>query len=114
MNSHSNKSALEIAVKLLAGRDFSKSEMEERLVRRGFDETDIQSAIQKLLKQGYIAETGNDRQKLCEMAGNYLRKKNTDKIEMKHLRSLEAFLIRKGFDTELVREYLIDLSEELC
>jgi len=48
------------------------------------------------------------------MAGNYLRKKDLDKIEIKHLRSLEAFLIRKGFDTELVREYLIDLSEELC
>jgi len=113
MNSHSNKSALEVAVKLLAGRDFSKSEMEERLARRGFDEIDIKSAIQKLLNLNYIAETGNDREKLCEMAKEYLRKKGVNNIEKKHLCSLEAFLIRKGFNIELVQEYLIDLNEEI-
>ena len=113
MKSHSNKSAWEVALTLLAGRDFSRSEMEERLARRGFDEIDIESAVQKLLKHNYISETGNDRQKLCEMAGEYLRKKGVENIEKKHLKSLETFLARKGFNTDLVQEYLIDLNDIL-
>jgi len=113
MKSHPNKSAWEVALKLLAGRDFSRSEMEARLVRRGFDEIDIQQSIQKLLKYDYIAETGNDRQKLCEIAGEYLRKKGVENIEKKHLKSLESFLIRKGFNNDLVQQYLEELNEEL-
>ena len=113
MNAHSNKSALDVALKLLGGRDFSKSEMEERLLRRGFAEIDIESAVQKLLKHNYIADTGNNRKKLCEMAGEYLRKKGVENIEKKHLKSLESFLIRKGFNSELVQEYLVDLNDIL-
>lgn len=113
MKSHPNKSAWEIALKLLGGRDFSKSEMEERLTRRGFDEIDIQQAVQKLLKYDYITETGNDEKKLREMVEEYIRKKGAKNIEKKHLRSLESFLIRKGFNIDLVQQYLEELNEEL-
>jgi len=111
MTTNFKKTALEIAVSLLAKRDFSKSEMEARLTRRGFDEADIQTAVQKLLDRGYIVETGNDIQKLREMAESYLSKKNVEVIEKKHLRSLESFLLRKGFDSELVREFLVNLND---
>lgn len=113
MKSHSNKSAWEVALTLLAGRDFSRSEMEERLARRDFDEIDIQQAVQKLLKYDYIAETGNDEKKLREMVEEYIRKKGAKNIEKKHLRSLESFLIRKGFNIDIVQQYLEDLNEEL-
>ena len=113
MNSNSNKSALEVAIKLLAGRDFSRNEMEKRLARRGFDEIDIQQTIQKLLKSDYIVETEDNEKKLREMAKEYIGKKGSKNIEKKHLRSLEAFLIRKGFNTDLVQQYLEDLNEEL-
>ena len=111
--SREKKSAWEVALKLLAGRDFSRAEMEARLVRRGFDEQEIQQAVQKLLKYNYIVETGGNKEKLREMAENYLEKKNVDVIEKKRLRSLENFLLRKGFDTDLVNEFLEKLSDEI-
>jgi len=111
--SHSKKSAWDVALKLLAGRDFSRSEMEIRLAKRGFDEPEIQETIDKLLKYNYVVETGNDIVKLKEMANDYFAKKKVDAIEKKHLRSLEAFLVRKGFNVELVNEFLEILSENI-
>ncbi len=98
---------------MLAGRDFSRAEMEARLARRGFDTQEIQQAVLKLLKYNYIVETGNDKNALREMAENYLEKKNISKIEKKHLRALEAFLVRKGFDDNLVNEFLENLLDNL-
>ena len=104
------KTAWEIAAKLLAGRDFSRSEMEERLARRGFENEEIQTVIEKLLHYNYIIETGEDINQLALMAEEYLMKKNKSFKNKNALRSLEAFLLRKGFDHNLVTEYLERLT----
>lgn len=103
--------AWDTAVKLLTGRDFSASEMTERLIRRGYEQDEIESTVEKLRKYGYVIETGSDRQTLCEMAREYLLKKNKTELTPGTMRSLEAFLLRKGFDTDLVGEYLQRLAE---
>ena len=104
--------AWDAAVKLLAGRDFSASEMLVRLARRGYEEDEAESTVARLVQLGYVVETGNDRDKLCEMAREYLLKKKKTEITAWSLRSLEAFLLRKGFDAELVMEYLQLLAEK--
>ena len=103
--------AWDAALKLLAGRDFSASEMIARLARRGYEEDESENVVAKLMQLGYVVETGNDRDKLCEMARDYLVKKNKTEITPSTLRSLEAFLLRKGFDPDLVGEYLRLLAE---
>jgi len=72
--------AWDAALKLLAGRDFSASEMLVRLARRGYEEDEAESTVARLVQLGYVVETGNDRDKLCEMAREYLLKKKKTEI----------------------------------
>jgi SOS response regulatory protein OraA/RecX len=114
MNSERKKPkhpAWDTALKLLTGRDFSASEMTERLAGRGYEQDEIERTVNKLKEYGYVIETGNDRMKLCEMAREYLLKKNKTELTPGTLRSLEAYLLRKGFDAGLVGEYLQLLAD---
>jgi SOS response regulatory protein OraA/RecX len=114
INSRSKKPkqpAWDTAVKLLAGRDFSASEMIDRLTRRGYEQDEIEATVERLKEYGYVAVTGSDRLKLCEMAREYLVKRNKTELTPGTLRSLEAYLLRKGFDADLVGEYLQLLTE---
>jgi len=101
------KTALDTALKLLAGKDYSRSEMEAKLVARGYSEDEILAALDKLQHYNYIVETGKDFSKLENMAEEYLSKKNKDISNPSAAKALERFLIKKGFDRDLVQEYLL-------
>ena len=101
------KSAIDVAMKLLAGKDYSRSEMEIKLVARDFSDTEILETLDKLQHYNYIVETGNDSSKMEDMAENYLKKKNKTFSNPSAVKSLEAFLLRKGFEQDLVQEFLL-------
>ncbi len=107
MSKAKKKSAIDAAMKLLAGKDYSRSEMEVKLVARDFSETEILETLDKLQHYDYIVETGNNSSKMEDMAENYLRKKNKTFSNPSAVKALEAFLLRKGFDQDLVQEYLL-------
>jgi regulatory protein len=46
--------AYEAALKMLAGRELSEAQVRQRLVRRKYDSTDIDGAIERLKEGGYI------------------------------------------------------------
>jgi regulatory protein len=46
--------AYEAALKMLAGRELSEAQVRQRLVRRKYDSSDIDSAIERLKEGGYI------------------------------------------------------------
>ena len=100
-------SAIDVAMKLLAGKDYSRSEMEVKLVARDYSETEILETLDKLQRYDYIVETGNDSSKMEDMADNYLRKKNKTFSNPSAVKALEAFLLRKGFEQDLVQEFLL-------
>ncbi len=104
------KTPLDVALKLLAGKDYSRSEMKTKLANRDYSEEEIDETLDKLQHYNYIVETGHDLSQMESMANEYLRKKNKDANNPSSIKSLEAFLIRKGFDPELVNEYLERLT----
>jgi SOS response regulatory protein OraA/RecX len=105
-------SAWDAALRLLAGRDYSRSEMEAKLRGRGYPELETDAALDKLLSYGYVVKTGSDPDALAAMAESYLAKKGKALNTPGAFRALEAFLLRKGFDAELVREYLLRRRDE--
>jgi SOS response regulatory protein OraA/RecX len=101
----SRPSAWDAALKLLAGRDYALPEMQAKLAQRGYDQDEVQAALGKLARYGYVVATANDQARLEAMAAEYLRKKKNPH-SAGALRALEAFLLRKGFDEELVAAHL--------
>jgi len=103
----SKKTALDSALKLLGGKDYSRSEMEEKLVARDYSENEISETLDKLQHYNYIIETGTNSSKMEEMAGIYLKKKNKSFSNPNAVKALERFLMKKGFEQDLVQEYLL-------
>ena len=101
------------ALRLLAGRDYSRSEMEAKLRGRGYPESEIDDTIAKLLNYGYVVETGGDADALEAMAESYLAKRGKTLTTPSAFRALERFLLRKGFEPELVREYLVRRRDDM-
>ena len=101
------------AIKLLAGRDYSRAELAAKLQQRKFSSDEITACLDALVRRGFIAETGADRQALAAMAAVYLRKHQRTKTLAGRLHGLEAFLLRKGFDEHLVQQYLETAQDAL-
>jgi len=106
-------SAWDAALRLLAGRDYSRSEMEAKLRGRGYPTDEIDAALDKLLSYGYVVETGGDQEALEEMAAAYLAKRGKTLTTPSAYKALERFLLRKGFEPELVREYLVRRRDDM-
>ena len=110
--------AFDAAVKLLAGRDYAWPEMQAKLAQRQYAEEEIAAALETLARYGYIQQTGTDRAQLERMADAYLAKRATRTraaagaaVTASALHALEAFLLRKGFDPDLVAAHLTDRAE---
>jgi len=104
------RSAWDTALKLLGGRDYSRAEMAATLSQRGFPDAETSETLDKLERYRYIVATGTDRGRLGQMAEDYLRRKKNPSSPSA-FRSLEAFLLRKGFDPVLVAGYLAAMAE---
>jgi len=97
--------AFDAAVKLLAGRDYAQPEMQAKLAQRGYAPDEINATLEKLVRYSYIVQTANDQERLAAMATAYLQKKKNPRSPSA-LHALEAFLLRKGFDPDLVNAHL--------
>ncbi|SNU98912.1 recombination regulator RecX [Megamonas hypermegale] len=89
MKKQNNKTALVYAVDLLAVRPYSEKQLVDKLKRRGYDEAEIATAMEKLLNRRYIDD--ND---LCQR--QYTAYINEQK------RSIKAILYKlkeKGFSS---------------
>ena len=104
------KDAVRLGAELLAVRDYSEKEMTERLTRRGYSPEESRAAAARLVELGLIKIAGNDREALRIAAREYLLKKGKE-LKPSTLSSLAAFLVRKGFDEELIEEYLSEAAE---
>ena len=109
MKPRTTKTAWETALKLLGGRDYSRPEMEAKLAQRGFEGAEVADALAKLEHYGYTVATGADAGRMEQMAAQYLAKKK-DPSSAGAIRSLEAFLLRKGFEPEMVAAHLEQLA----
>ncbi len=85
--------------------------MEAKLVARGYSEDEVLETLDKLQHYNYIEETGSDASKLEEMAEEYLEKKNKKISDPSAVKALERFLLKKGFEPDLVREFLLRILE---
>lgn len=106
-------SALDAALTLLGGKDYSATELAAKLAHRGYSDDEIERALSTLQRYHYVAETGTDAAQLERMSSAWLAKRRRG-ITPSVLRGLEAFLLKKGFDTDLVRAHLERLAEHLA
>lgn len=104
--------ALDAALKLLGGKDYSKAELASKLARRGYEDDEIERALATLQHYHYVADTGADAAQLEQMSAAWLAKRRGG-VTRGALRGLEAHLLKKGFDPELVRAHLEHLAERL-
>ena len=105
-----NKDAVRLGAELLAVRDYSEKEMAERLMRRGYSPEESRAAASRLVELGLIKISGSDREALKSAAREYLLKKGKV-LKPSTLSSLAAYLVRKGFDEDLIEEYLSEAAE---
>lgn len=102
MRAHdSRRSALHYAYRLLSYRSRSEAEMVRRLRMKGFDETDVGSAVLRLRESGFL-----DDKRLAASLKRYAE-------ETKHLsaRGARRFLIQRGIPLEISDEAVRDLDE---
>jgi len=92
---------LEQAYRLLARRDHGRNELVQKLVARGFDNGQIENAVEELASRGYI-----DDKKLCPVYANArVKKLLLGPMKLRH--DLQA----KGFDISLAEQVV---SEIFC
>lgn len=99
----SRADAINYALKLLHYRARSKKEMHGRLKRKGFDNNQINKAMQFLENAALIRDEVTATQLLRSA------------IERKHLgrKGIEMFLFRRGIERELINETLSNHTREI-
>lgn len=87
------KTALVAAVDILARQEQSEQKLREKLLRKGYAEADIQSAIERLKERHYI----NDAD-ACARQFQFLYEESRSSV-----RQICLKLVQRGFDRELVK-----------
>jgi regulatory protein len=100
-----NKTALTVAVDLLARRSHGTQELKAKLMRKGFSEAEITLAVEKLTARGYL----DDAAHLEAIVLSYKAMKKYSRREIAYK------LMQKGFEREGIEKFigLIDDSDEL-
>jgi regulatory protein len=90
-------SPIEMALKILSRKRASRKEIAQKLRKRGYTDEEIESAISYLEESHYIDDN--------ELLSDYIKLL----VEKKHYgpERVVAFLMKKGFESEKVRESLI-------
>ena len=95
-------SALDQAMRLLAGRPHSEKELAAKLAARGHSGENIAAAVRRLVEIGYL----NDADYIARWAGARLQKTNLGPAK------LRVELARKGFAPELIEKTVEELYHE--
>lgn len=89
----SNKTALVQAVDLLARQEHSTQKLREKLRQRGYEEEEIEAAIQRLEEKHYL----NDED-ACARQFQYLYENSRSSVKQ-----IQAKLMQRGFESSLIR-----------
>ncbi len=89
----SNKTALVQAVDLLARQEHSTQKLREKLRQRGYEEEEIEAAIQRLEEKHYL----NDED-ACMRQFQYLYENSRSSVKQ-----IQAKLMQRGFESSLIR-----------
>ena len=89
----SNKTALVQAVDLLARQEHSTQKLREKLRQRGYEEEEIEAAIQRLEQKHYL----NDED-ACARQFQYLYENSRSSVKQ-----IQAKLMQRGFESSLIR-----------
>ncbi|TCS79252.1 regulatory protein RecX [Pectinatus cerevisiiphilus] len=96
MRLKSNKSALAKAVDYLAVQDYSVKQIRDKLLRRGYQPSEITAAIDKLIEKKYL-----DDEQLCRRYWQmYLTEGKCS------IRQIKAKLVVKGFASAIIDRYV--------
>lgn len=98
-----NRNIAEAAVKLLKIRTYSQQELEQKLLRQGYDEAAVGEAVEYVTKRGYLNDTA-----LCDMLVERYAESNKYSLKETYLR-----LKRRGLPTALIKEKLADWDSDL-
>lgn len=101
------RTVLDAALSYLSRRLLTRTEMIQRLERKGYPTTDIENTLERLTEWGYL----NDH----EYALSYIRSRQSSYTKKR----IEAELKRKGIDEELIdtalrTSYSQEQEETLC
>ncbi|WP_376746803.1 regulatory protein RecX [Anaerospora hongkongensis] len=95
-----SSTALQDAVKMLAGRSLSEKELREKLKRKGWDEQEVAAALHKLRLRGYVNDEALCRQLFASYAGS---KRHGVKYILAKLKS-------RGLDLSLIQDDIADYN----
>lgn len=87
------KTALVAAVDILARQEQSEQKLREKLLRKGYEENDIQAAVERLKERHYL----NDAD-ACARQFQFLYEESRSSV-----RQICLKLVQRGFDKELVK-----------
>ena len=93
--------ALNKAMDILSRQDHSEKKLREKLMRRGYDEDEIEDAIAYLEEHHYL-----DDKRSCEYQFSYFYESSAMST-----RQIVQKLYERGFDTELIRSFVPEGDE---
>ena len=71
------------AVRLLARREYSRSELEQRLIAKGGPRSEISVVLDELIAQGYLSDARYARAMATQKAGGYSRRSIAEALKAK-------------------------------
>lgn len=87
------KTALVAAVDLLARQSYSEQKLREKLARKGYEERDVQAAIDRLIEKHYLDDTA-----ACQSQFDYLYRESRSSV-----RQICLKLMQRGFPKDIIR-----------
>lgn len=98
-----NRNASEAAVKLLKFKNYSQQELEQKLLKKGYDEVAVAEAVEYVTKRGYLNDAA-----LCDMLVERYVESNKYSLKETYLR-----LRRRGLSSALIKEKLTNWDVNL-
>ena len=88
------KTALMYAVDLLARQEQSSAKLREKLGRKGYEEEEIEAALQRLMELHYLDDIG-----ACQRQFDFLYEESRSSV-----RQIVAKLLQRGFESSMIKD----------
>ena len=77
------------AIRLLARREYARSELEQRLVAKGAPRSEVGRVLEELIAQGYLSDARYARAMATQKAGGYSRRSIAEALKAKGIARTE-------------------------
>ena len=90
------------AVGLLARREYARAELEQKLLGKGWEKSEIRAALDELAAQGYLSDARYALALVAQKTGRYSRRGIATRLKMKGVgaREIEAALAESNLDDD--------------